>query len=366
VQPEPREPAPLPERAAPSRKPRAARITLGVLAAIATALFLWVVLPFWSPLLLAMVLAAVFQWPLERLTTLMKGRRRSAGALITLGVLLVIVLPLASVAAFAAREAISGFSYVHDTLGVQSVRDLNTVRLPDAAEHALAAAHLTREQVRDFAGRAAAKAQEVGPEILASSSRAVFHTFLMLLAFYFLLIDGKRLIEWLWNVSPLEAQQTEELLKEFHSVATGSIIGNVASAVLQGVLAGIGFAIFGIPHAMFFGLLVGLASFVPVVGTALVWVPAVLILVFNGHTGAAIGLTVWCVVGVVGVEHAAKPFILRATSGGEMHTGLLFLALLGGLEVFGILGVILGPLIVSFFVSLMRMIERDARANALR
>jgi predicted PurR-regulated permease PerM len=232
-------------------------------------------------------------------------------------------------------------------------------------ERALTVVHLTREQVRDFAGRAAVKAQELGPELLASSSRAVFHTALMLLAFYFLLVDGKRLIEWLWNVSPLEAQQTEELLREFHTVATGSIIGNVASAVLQGVLAGIGFAIFGIPHAMFFGLLVGLASFVPVVGTALVWVPAVLLLAFTGHTGAAIGLTIWCVIGVVGVEHAAKPFILRATSGGEMHTGLLFLALLGGLEVFGILGVILGPLIVSFFISLMRMIERDARANAL-
>jgi predicted PurR-regulated permease PerM len=102
-----------------------------------------------------------------------------------------------------------------------------------------------------------------------------------------------------------------------------------------------------------------------VVGTALVWIPAVLLLVLNGHSGSAIGLGIWCAVGVVGVEHLAKPFILRATSGGEMHTGLMFLALLGGLEVFGILGVILGPLIVSFFVSLMRMIERDARAAAL-
>jgi predicted PurR-regulated permease PerM len=88
-------------------------------------------------------------------------------------------------------------------------------------------------------------------------------------------------------------------------------------------------------------------------------------LALTGHPGAALGLAVWCVVGVVGAEHAAKPFILRATSGGEMHTGLMFLALLGGLEVFGLLGVILGPLIVSFFVSLMRMIERDTRNPAM-
>jgi predicted PurR-regulated permease PerM len=355
------------ERAA-AREPRSrkAKITLGVLAAIASTLFLWVVSPFWSPLLLAAVLAAVFQWPLDRLTAAMKGRRRSAGAVISVGVLVVIVLPFASIAAFTAREAISGFSYVRDTLGVQSVSDLKTVEWPEPVERALAALHLTRAQVHDFAAKATDRAQEVGPEILASSSRAVFHTALMLLAFYFLLVDGRRLIEWLWNVSPLEAAQTEELLREFHSVATGAIIGNIASAVLQGVLAGIGFAIFGIPHALFFGLLVGMASFVPVVGTALVWVPAVLLLAFNGHTGGAIGLAIWCTIGVVGVEHAAKPFILRATSGGEMHTGLMFLALLGGLEVFGILGVILGPLIVSFFVSLMRMIERDARAAPLR
>lgn len=352
-------------RAKEARNPRAAKITLGVLAVFASALFLWVVLPFWSPLLLAAVLAAVFQWPLDRLTAAMKGRRRTAGGLITLGVFVVIVLPFASVATFTAREAISGFSYVRDTLGVQKVSDLKTMQFPEPVERALTALHLTRAQVHDFAAKATDRAQEVGPEILASSSRAVFHTALMLLAFFFLLVDGRRLIEWLWNVSPLQAAQTEELLREFHSVATGAIIGNVASALLQGVLAGIGFAIFGVGHAAFFGLLVALASFVPVVGTALVWVPAVLLLVFNGHDGAAIGLAVWCVIGVVGVEHAAKPFILRATSGGEMHTGLMFLALLGGLEVFGILGVILGPLIVSFFVSLMRMIERDARARAL-
>ena len=94
-------------------------------------------------------------------------------------------------------------------------------------------------------------------------------------------------------------------------------------------------------------------------------VPAVAMLVLSGSQGAAIGLGVWYIVFVVGLEHLAKPFILRATSGGEMHTGLMFLALLGGLEVFGLLGVVLGPLIVSFFVSLMRMIERDTREPAV-
>ena len=76
---EPNAPLPAGDRAVKARNPRAAKVTLGVLAALATGLFLWVVLPFWSPLLLAAVLAAVFQWPLDRLTGVMKGRRRSAG-----------------------------------------------------------------------------------------------------------------------------------------------------------------------------------------------------------------------------------------------------------------------------------------------
>ncbi len=347
------------------RSPRAARVTLGALALLATALFLWVVSPFASPLLLAAVLAAVFQKPLAALARRMGGRRRSAGAVIALAVLVVIVLPFASIATFAAREAISGFEYLRDTMGVQSVQDLKTAPLPAPVEHALRAMHLTREQVRDFAARGAQRAQEVGPELLKESGRVMFHTILMLLAFYFLLVDGPLLVRWLWNVSPLQARQTEELLTEFNNVATGSIVGNVVTALLQGLIAGIGFAIFGIGHAFFFGMLTAVASFVPVIGTAIVWVPATAMLALTGHPGAAIGFAVWCIVGVVGVEHLAKPFILRATSGGEMHTGLMFLALLGGLEVFGLLGVILGPLIVSFFVSLMRMIEREARNPAM-
>ena len=354
------------ERIAARRNPRSGRAAVAILAVFATALFLWVVSPFWAPLLLAAVLAAVLQSTLARLSRLLRGRRRTAGALLTLGVLVVIVLPFASIATFGAREAISGFSYLRDTLGVQSVSDLKTIPLPGPVQKALAAAHLTPAQLHDFAGAAADRAQEAGPALLKESGVVLFHTVLMLLAFFFLLVDGPLLIRWLWNVSPLQAEQTEGLLREFHQVATGSIVGNVATAVLQGTIAGIGFAIFGVGHAVFFGMLVAVASFVPVIGTAIIWIPAALVLLGQGHNGAATGLGIWCLVGVVGVEHLAKPFILRATSGGEMHTGLMFLALLGGLEVFGLLGVILGPLIVSFFVSLMRMIERDARSPSNR
>src|ERR1700760_3403820 len=122
------------ESATARRNPRNARIWLGIMAAVASALFLWVALPFWAALLLAAVLAAVFQTPLDRLTSAFKGRRRTAGALITVAVLVVIVLPFAGVAVFVANEASGGFSYVRDTLGVQSVSDLKTIELPASVQ----------------------------------------------------------------------------------------------------------------------------------------------------------------------------------------------------------------------------------------
>jgi predicted PurR-regulated permease PerM len=361
----PREPEPRPNLAT-RREATSARIAFALLAIIASALFLLIVWPFRAPLFLALVLAAVFQGPLEKLVAALRGRRRRAAALITLGVFLVIVVPMASIATFAAREAVTGFSYLRDEMKVSTMAELTTAQLPPQVEAVLTRVqdfvHLTREQLAEKLGLLAALVQQTAPEVLKESGRTIFHTLLMLLAFYFLLVDGRRLLRWLWNVSPLQAEQTEELLAEFHRVATGSIVGTVATALLQGVLAGIGFAIFKVPHAIFFGTLVALSSFIPVIGTALVWVPSVALLALTGHTSAAIGLAAWCAILLSVADHIAKPLILSGTMGGEMHTGMMFLGLLGGLEVFGLLGVILGPLIVSFFLSIMRTIEKQGEA----
>ena len=93
------------------------------------------------------------------------------------------------------------------------------------------------------------------------------------------------------------------------------------------------------------------------------WLPAVAFLWLAGHHGGAILLAVWCLVFVVGAEHVGKPFVLRYVLGGqqEMHTGIVFLALLGGLEMFGLIGLVLGPLVFAFLLAMLRIYERDFR-----
>jgi predicted PurR-regulated permease PerM len=331
------------------------------LLCLSVALLLYVAYPFRTPLFLAAVLSAVLHGPLENLSAALGTRRTLACALVTLAVLVVIVAPFATLVGFATRESEVGLAYLRDTLGVHSVTELKAVQLP-AVERLLGFLHLDREQLMDGVERLVEMAQGAAPAIVATGGRAILNTFIMLIALYFLLAEGARVAEWVSRVSPLDAKQTHELTSELRKVTRATVIGILSTAVFQGFAAGIGYFFSGIPHAGFFGMLTALVSFVPGVGTGLVWVPAAASLWYRGHPLACVLLAVFCLVVVVGAEQVGKPLIMRGQV--HMHTGLIFLALLGGLAMFGLLGILLGPLIVAFFLTMMRIWERDFRRPA--
>jgi predicted PurR-regulated permease PerM len=346
-------------------RPRPLR-PLIVLLAVAAALLAYVVWPFRGPLFIAAVLAAAFQPLLRRTASLLGGRRQLTGGLLTVGVLLVLVAPFATIVGFATQQIVAGLTFLRDELGVSSVDELTRANLPPRAQHlldrGLALAHLSREGLATYADKALAWAEHAAPGLLAASGEAAFHTVVLLAAFYFLLLDGREVIQWLADVSPLRKTQTHDLIEEFRRVAVATLVGTVLSAVFQGVAAGLGYAITGVPHAVFFGLVTAIASFVPLVGTLVVWVPACALLAATGHAVAAILLAAWCLVVVVGAEHVGKPLLLHGQA--EMHTGLVFLGLLGGLEMFGLLGVLAGPLVIAFFLAMARMAQRELAPGA--
>jgi len=351
--------------ARPPLGPRApttrAKRTFWVLLAVAVALTVYVIWPFRAPLFLAAVLAAAFQPLLARTERLLKGRRRLSGALLTLLVFGTIVAPIASILAFIGQQMTQGLTWVRDSLGVQSVGQISMSRVPPEAQHAidriLSTLHLSRDQVQSFAGKALDYAQGVGPALVGASVGAVASTLIMLAAFFFLLVDGRTLIRLLGRISPLQAAQTEELLREFANVSSATLVGAALTAAVQAVLATIGFAIARVPHAVFLGIATLVASFIPVVGTALVWIPAAALLALTGHMTAAIFVAAWCGVLLTTADNVVKPLAMRGKV--EMHTGLVFLALLGGITMFGLLGIIAGPLVIAFLLALLRMYERD-------
>jgi predicted PurR-regulated permease PerM len=361
---------PMPPSVVPpeAREPvRRMRVTFAILFLLAVALSIYVIWPFRAPLLLAAVLASVLQGPFRHLTRLARGRRAVAGMATTAALIVLLIGPLAAIIAFTTGQVIKGLAFVRDELGIENVAQLRHGELSPRAQQLLdqllGVLHVTRAQLGDFAHRASTVAEGGVSKVVASSGRATFHTAIMLIAFYFFLVEGARIIDYLRRVSPLEARQTRDLLDEFRAVSRASILGTAIAALFQGLTATLGYFITGVPHAVFFGLCTLIASFIPVVGTLIVWIPSVAFLWLADHHGAAVLLTVWCLVFVVGAEHVGKPLTLRYVLGGqqEMHTGIVFLSLLGGLEMFGLIGLVLGPLVFAFLLAMLRIYERDFR-----
>jgi predicted PurR-regulated permease PerM len=178
--------------------------------------------------------------------------------------------------------------------------------------------------------------------------------FMMLFLLFFLLRDGRGMLRRLIGFIPMEPRPRGQLMSYLGDVIRAVVFGSVATALIQGLFAGIGFALVGLPSPVVFGVLATIASFLPV-GSALILVPAVVYLMFQGHWGAAIFLGVWSA-GVGLVDNILRPF-LTATQA-EVSTLAVFVGAIGGASAFGILGLVIGPVLLGFIAALLHFAEK--------
>jgi len=161
---------------------------------------------------------------------------------------------------------------------------------------------------------------------------------------------------------PLRPRDTRALFDEFRRVGRTVLLGTVLTGFAQGLLGAIGYLVTGVPEAAVLGALTTVASVLPGVGTLLVWVPAGLYLILTGHVGMGIAELIYGSVVVVGVsDYIIRPRLV--SEHGNIPALLTFIALFGGLEVFGLVGLILGPVVISLAVALLRIYEREASAR---
>ncbi len=178
----------------------------------------------------------------------------------------------------------------------------------------------------------------------------VFDFFMMILVIFFLLMDKDRLVEYLVRLSPLPDDQERRLIRKFNDIAGAVLVGNGVCGLIQGVFGGVAFIFFGFGSPILWGGLMGLLAFLPIFGIGLVLVPASLILLLQGKVVSGIMLFVFYILLSFSIEYLVKPKMVGERV--EMHTLLVFLSILGGLSVFGFLGIIYGPLIVTAFLTL--------------
>lgn len=182
-------------------------------------------------------------------------------------------------------------------------------------------------------------------------AQAIFAAFLSLIGLFYFLKDGDRLEAWMVELFPLAPEYTEAIIHEMEAVLSSVVKGTLVMAVIQGLVVGIGFALFGVPNPAFWGGLTVIVTLVPIVGTWLVVVPAIGYLFFTGQTVLSVGLAIWSVVLVNLVYNFVAPQIMHR--GVNIHSYIILLSVLGGIAVFGPIGFLMGPLIVALLFSLL-------------
>ncbi|MDP7077887.1 MAG: AI-2E family transporter [Desulfobacterales bacterium] len=186
--------------------------------------------------------------------------------------------------------------------------------------------------------------------IASNVLKFVLNFFFMLLIIYFLLIDGNRLVSFIVDLSPLPREQDEKLIQKFKDIAGAVLIGNGLAGLIQGALGGIVFVVFGLKSPFMWGLIMALLAFLPILGIGAVFIPAAVYLFLQGQIGAGIFFIVFYVILSGCIEYLLKPKLVGKQV--KMPTLLVFLSIMGGLKMFGILGIIYGPLVVTAFLTL--------------
>jgi predicted PurR-regulated permease PerM len=250
--------------------------------------------------------------------------------------------------------------FIQDTVRSQGVAGVVGKLPPPLDGYARAAL----ESLGDLGQLAQKQVLEQGPRAASAVAAAlkatgslVFDLAMMLIALYFLLVRGRDLIAWTESVSPLAPAQTRQLMSEFRKVSYAVIVATVATAAVQAAVAWVGYLIAGVPHAMFFTALTFFVALIPAIGAAGVCLFAALILVVTGHPYMGLFLAVWGIAVVGLIDNIVKPFLIKGDL--EMGGAVVFFALIGGIGAFGMVGLLVGPLAVATFLTLLRMYRRD-------
>ncbi|MDD5109821.1 MAG: AI-2E family transporter [Patescibacteria group bacterium] len=200
--------------------------------------------------------------------------------------------------------------------------------------------------------------------VLSGIAGTLLQLIVFLYALYYFFKEGEHLPNLYLRLSPLPDLYDKKIVERVHTMVTSVIQGSVLLATIQGVLTGLGFAMFGIPAPVLWGMVTIPISFVPWFGTAITIVPAIFYLLISGHMGAAIGLTLWGGIVVGFIDNLLNPTVIGSRA--KVNPLLVLISVLGGLQVFGPMGFLTGPIVLSIFLALLEIYQQAFRGTYLK
>ncbi len=329
------------------------KLVLIAMVATISLLFLGMIAQFLMAILMAGLFAAltnpVFRW----LTRHLGGNRYLAAAINLLLLILVVMLPVGVLAGIFIGQAVD----VGKSLTPVAV---DFVREPESFVswlHDLPYYHDVMVYEDELKNQIIASIEAAGgflvgglSQVAIGTANLLFMSLVFLYTFFFFQLDGHKVVHSILYYLPLEDRVERRLLTKFTLVSQAMIKGTLLIGLLQGALAGIAFGVAGVPHAVFWGTVMAVLSIVPGIGSAVVWLPASIILMVQGSVLAGIGLLLFCALIVGSIDNVLRPILVGKDT--NMHELMIFFGTMGGLFTFGMAGLFIGPVIASLFLTI--------------
>lgn len=318
--------------------------------------------PFFTILVWAGVLTVVFNPVYRRILRRLRERRTAASLITCLLILLLIVLPVTSLAAVITRQSVALYHAVESSLStpggdaaarLDRIRGHPTVRwLHDQAGKWFGVTDVDLENyARQIFSAVSKWIVTQGPSLVAGVGGMLFGFLLMFITMFFLFRDGPALMEVISASNPLPEAYESEIVRKFQDLSYATFFGSILTAIVQGLAGALLFWALSVPSPLFWGAVVALVSLVPMIGAFLVWIPMSGYFYLAGQTTRGIILLAVGGIVVSSIDNLLKPMIIQGRT--NMHPLLVFFGVLGGLQVFGFLGILLGPLTITIFLTFL-------------
>lgn len=319
-------------------------IALYVLAII---LLFLIFKPYLSFLILGAILV-IFFYPVNRKVQSWVKNKTLSSAIMIILILLFITAPTFYIASTIAHEASNAY---------RMMASANLDRISSDLQEIIGADVDLKEVFLPLTSTVINYVSESIPTLINSIAELVISLFLMFFLMFYGFKEGDKLLKSLMDALPISKGHKKEITDESNKVLYGVLYGQILIALIQGFLGGLGFWVFGIPNPVLWGFIMAIFSFIPFLGTPIVWLPASLMELAAGNYFAGIGMLLFGGIVVMNIDNILKPKIIGDRSG--MHPVLVLVGIFGGIQLFGVIGMIIGPVVVALCVLIIKFFNRD-------
>lgn len=336
---------------------RAFLVLLGLLILIVS----FLLYPFLNAIVLAIVLAVLFQPLHDKYLKWTRGRVNTSAALSTLSVVVLLIVPLAIVLTLVTAQlrelvmASEGVSAEPSVSGFIQYLQVKLTQLGRSLEGLIGLQMELGPYIRKSMSQMAQTLAKYSPQVVAETANFFLHFFIMLILLLYFFRDGKKFIIAFIRLTPVKDTYEHKLAAEIHETIRGVFYGNFITGLLQAVFATLGFFVLDVDGYLVWGALTFFMSFIPTVGTGAVVIPVIVTLFLQGKTVQAVILIFYGGLIVGGIDNLLRPYLMRQ----NMHPIFLFLSVFGGLTVFGPIGLLLGPMLMALLNATIRIYAKD-------